>query len=200
MKLDHTFEIQATPERAMAVMLDGERVIPCMPGAELDRKVDDRNWKSTMTVALGPVKMHFVADVHIDQIDEQAGRARLNFSARDTRGMGGAQGSSAAEFTPTGDGRTRVNLATDVSFSGRAAQLGRPNVVNDVSQALVERFARCLQVQLTGSPEEAERAQSHAPLSGAAVMGAAVKGMAGRILGRDKHDDDGDEPPREGST
>jgi len=143
-----------------------------------------------MTVSLGPVKMHFVADVHVDQIDEEAKRARLVFAGRDTRGMGGAQGWSAAHFVGTEGGRTRVELDTEVQFSGKAAQMGRPNVVNDVSQTLVGRFARCLQVQITGSAEEAlhAREDTSKPLSGITVMGAAVKGAVGRLFDRD---DDG---------
>lgn len=175
----------------MALLLDGNRVIPCMPGAELDSQVDERTWKAKMTVALGPVKMHFVADVHVDQIDEETKRARLVFTGRDTRGMGSAQGTSAAHFVGVEGGRTRVELDTDVQFSGKAAQMGRPNVVNDVSQTLVGRFAHCLQIQLTGSAEEAMHARedSSKPLSGMTVMGAAAKGAVGRLLGRDKDDD-----------
>lgn len=192
MQLEHRFEVDADPDRAMALMLDGERVIPCMPGAALDSKVDDRNWKSKMTVSLGPVKMFFAADVSIDEVDEQARSARLNFNGRDTRGMGGAQGKCRARFVPIDDNRTRIELDTDVSFSGKAAQLGRPNVVNDVSQALVGRFAQCLQVQLTATDEEATQARDEAskPLSGATVMGAAIKGSASRLFRRDKDDDD----------
>ncbi|MCC6831020.1 MAG: SRPBCC family protein [Thermoleophilia bacterium] len=185
----------ASPDQAMALMLDGNRVIPCMPGAELDTQVDERTWKAKMTVSLGPVKMHFVADVHVDQIDEEGKRARLVFAGRDTRGMGGAQGSSAAHFVPVEGGRTRVELDTDVQFSGKAAQMGRPNVVSDVSQTLVGRFAHCLQIQLTGSAEEAlhAREDSSKPLSGISVMGAAAKGAVGRLLNRDKDDTDNDE-------
>jgi uncharacterized protein len=191
-QLEHSFEVGADPDRAMALMLDGERVIPCMPGAALDRKVDDTHWKAKMTVALGPVKMMFTADVTVDEVDHDARRARLVFTGRDTRGMGGAQGKARAHFVPVEGGRTRVEMTTDVSFSGKAAQLGRPNVVNDVSQALVGRFARCLEVQLTSTDEEAARVrdESSKPLSGTSVLGTAIKGSASRLFGRDRDDDE----------
>ncbi|MFN8123266.1 MAG: SRPBCC family protein [Thermoleophilia bacterium] len=202
MKLEHRFEVTASPDQAMALMLDGNRVIPCMPGAELDTQVDERTWKAKMTVALGPVKMHFVADVHVDQIDEEAKRARLVFTGRDTRGMGSAQGASAAHFVGIDGGRTRVELDTDVQFSGKAAQMGRPNVVNDVSQTLVGKFAHCLQIQLTGSAEEAMHARedSSKPLSGITVMGAAAKGAVGRLFHRDKDEDDTDNDEGKGDA
>jgi hypothetical protein len=35
--------------------MDPERVVPCIPGAQLTEVVDDRTWKSKMAVKLGPV-------------------------------------------------------------------------------------------------------------------------------------------------
>jgi len=140
-------------------------------------------------------ELESVTKRHVDQIDEESKRARLVFTGRDTRGMGSAQGASAAHFVGIEGGRTRVELDTDVQFSGKAAQMGRPNVVNDVSQTLVGKFAHCLQIQLTGSADEAMHARedSSKPLSGITVMGAAAKGAVGRLFHRDKDDTDNDE-------
>ena len=35
MKLEHQFEVHASHEQTLNLLLDAERVIPCMPGAEL---------------------------------------------------------------------------------------------------------------------------------------------------------------------
>ena len=45
-------------------------------------------------------------------------------------------------------------MATDLRFSGQAAQLGRPGVVKDVSNKLVGQFAECIKGQLSAAPEE----------------------------------------------
>ena len=68
------------------------------------------------------------------------------------------------------DGGTRIAIATDLSLSGAVAQYGR-GMIQDVSAALVNQFADCLQAQLTASPDEAT-----------AALGAAAKPVAGLPL------------------
>jgi carbon monoxide dehydrogenase subunit G len=44
-------------------------------------------------------------------------------------------------------------MNTDLRFSGQVAQLGRPDVVQDVSNRLVDQFAACIQARLSATPE-----------------------------------------------
>ena len=41
-------------------------------------------------------------------------------------------------------------MDTDLRFSGQVAQLGRPEVVQDVSNKLVNQFAECIKARLSG--------------------------------------------------
>ena len=47
-------------------------------------------------------------------------------------------------------------METNVTFSGQAAQLGRPTVIHDVSTRLVDDFARRIGAQLGTVSEPAE--------------------------------------------
>ena len=191
MKLEHAFEVPASPEQTLALLLDAERVVPCMPGARLVEVVDDRTWKAAMGVKLGPVGMQFLVDVNLLDRDDAAHTVRLGLSGRDTRGKGGAEGTVDSVLTPAGAG-TRVEMTTDLRFSGQVAQLGRPGVVQDVSNKLVDQFAGCIKAQLSASPEVAAAAVEEAqkPLSGfslaIAALGSAIKRMLGRGGGRDE--------------
>jgi len=62
-KLEHAFEVPASPEQTLALLLDAQKVVPCMPGATLKEVVDDTTWKASMAVTLGPVGMQFLVDV-----------------------------------------------------------------------------------------------------------------------------------------
>jgi len=188
-KLEHAFEVPASPEATLRLLVDAERVVPCMPGAELTEVVDDRHWKARMTVKLGPVGMDFLNDVTLVEVDEANGHVKMEATGRDTRGKGGANATIDASVVGT-EGGTRVQMATDVHFSGQAAQLGRPSVVQDVSSKMVGQFAECLKGQLAAAtPEEAAQAAQQAqaaqkPISGFALFIAAVKGAIARLFGR----------------
>ena len=77
-------------------------------------------------------------------------------------------------------------MATDLRFSGQAAQLGRPSVVQDVSNKLVNQFADCLKAQLSASPEQAAEAvqQAQKPISGFSLMVGALVASIKRVFGR----------------
>ena len=68
-----------------------------------------------------------------------------------------------------------MDIVTDLSLSGPAAQYGR-GIVADVSSQLVGRFADCLRAQLETEPEHAEAAVVEAgkPVSGLQLGLAAV--------------------------
>jgi carbon monoxide dehydrogenase subunit G len=185
-KLEHSFEVPASPDQTLALLLDAERVIPCMPGAELKEIVDENTWKAAMGVKLGPVGMQFLVDVKLLDRDDAARRVTLGVSGRDTRGKGGAQGEVKSALTAADGGGTRVDMATDLHFSGQVAQLGRPGVVQDVSNKLVDQFANCIKAQLSASPEEAAAVvtETGKPISGLSLAIAALVSTIKRLFGR----------------
>jgi carbon monoxide dehydrogenase subunit G len=186
-KLEHEFEVPASPRATLRLLLDADRVVPCMPGATLTEAVDERNWRAGMVVKLGPVSMEFDAQVRLLEIDEAAGTVKMEASGRDTRGKGGANATIDSKLTAVGSG-TRVHMSTDLRFSGQAAQLGRPSVVQDVSERIVTQFADCIRAQLTATPEQAAAAveRTARPVSGLSLFLTAIKGALGRLFGRGK--------------
>jgi carbon monoxide dehydrogenase subunit G len=166
MRLENSFEVPATPEQAWDLLLDIPRVVPCMPGAELTETVDDSNWKANVAVKLGPVSLTFATDVKREEVDEAARRVSLSANGRETRGRGAARAKVESSLAAA-NGGTRVDIVTDLSLSGPAAQYGR-GMVADVSSQLIGRFADCLKKQLEASPAEAEAAVVEAakPVSG----------------------------------
>jgi uncharacterized protein len=176
MKLENSFEVPARPEQAWSLLLDVPRVVPCMPGAELTEVVDDSNWKAKMNVKLGPISLTFATDVTRQEVDEAARRVVLSARGRELRGRGQARATVESRLAAA-NGGTRVDIVTDLSLSGPAAQYGR-GLVADVSSQLVDRFADCLRAQLESEaePERAEAvvAQAAKPVSGLRLGLAAV--------------------------
>jgi carbon monoxide dehydrogenase subunit G len=186
MNLQHEFDVPGSPQATLELLLDAERVVPCMPGASLVEVADDGTWKTTMTVKLGPVAMEFANDVRIVENDPSAGKVRLDLSGREKRGRGSAVATVDAQLLPH-EGGTRVTMTSDVRFSGQAAQLGRPSVIQDVSTRLVDEFARCLRDRLAESESASETATLQQPpvqkpLSGLSLVAAAVRGAVARLF------------------
>jgi uncharacterized protein len=156
MKLENEFTVPAPVDRAWEVLLDLERVAPCLPGAAIDGREGDAH-TGTMTVKIGPITARYKGTVRIEESDEQAHRAVMRAQARDARG----QGTAAATITSTMeavDGGTRVRVETDLRITGPAAQFGR-GVMQDVSAKMMGRFADCLE----GLMGEAEAPAAAAP-------------------------------------
>jgi uncharacterized protein len=146
MKLTHEFTINTPVERAWEVMLDLERVTPCLPGAALTAQVDEE-YEGTMTVKLGPVTTKYNGTVKIAEADEGARRAVIKASGKDARGQGTASANITSTLHDEGSGATRVRVETDMRLTGRVAQFGR-GVQQDVATKIMDRFADCLEREL----------------------------------------------------
>jgi carbon monoxide dehydrogenase subunit G len=109
-----------------------------MPGATLDRVVDDDTFKATMQVKFGPISLSFGADI-VRRRDEDARRVVLEVKARELKGRGRSDATIESSIEPAGDG-TRVTSVTDLTLQGAVAQYGR-GVIPDVSNRLVGEFA-----------------------------------------------------------
>ncbi|HYZ81019.1 MAG TPA: SRPBCC family protein [Solirubrobacteraceae bacterium] len=149
MKLQNSFTVPAPVERAWEILLDLERVAPCLPGAELDVG-DGREFEGRMAIKIGPVVSRYAGTVRIEEADADARRAVMRAQARDARGAGTAAATIATEMHPTAEG-TRVDVETDIQISGPAAQFGR-GVMQEVSSKLMGRFADCLAAEMAAEP------------------------------------------------
>ena len=188
MRLENSFDVPAPRNAAWDLLMDVPRVVPCMPGAELEETVSDSAWKAKLSVKLGPIALTFATDVAREAADEAVGQVTLDARARELRGRGGAQARIQSSLTEIEDG-TRIDIVTDLTLSGAVAQYGR-GIVQDVSLQLVGRFADCLKAQLVATPEEAAAAvaEQAKPVSGLSLglgaLGRAITRLLARLLGR----------------
>jgi carbon monoxide dehydrogenase subunit G len=169
MRLEHSFTVPVPVDAAWAVLLDLERIGPCMPGATVTG-VDGDDFTGTVKVKLGPVTLTYQGKGRFVERDEAAHRAVVEASGRDTRSAGTASAKVTSTLTEEGD-VTRVDVVTDLTVTGRPAQFGR-SMISDVSAKLIGQFADCLAQTLTGpvaaagpAPEAEEAAPAPAPVT-----------------------------------
>ena len=146
MQLTHTFTVPVPVEQAWDVLLDIERIAPCMPGASLD-DVDGDDFSGRVKVKLGPISLTYQGNASFVEKDEGARRAVIKARGKDQRGNGTASATVTAQLTDVA-GATRVDVLTDLDITGRPAQFGR-GVMLDVGNKLIGQFADRLAAQLT---------------------------------------------------
>ena len=153
MRIDNTFTVGLPAEDAWKVLLDVERIAPCMPGAELQEITEDE-YRGVVKVKLGAITAQYKGAVRFAEVDEAGRRIVLRAEGRETRGQGNASATVTATLRPAGEGRTEVAIETDLTISGKIAQFGR-GVMADVSSKLMAQFATCLESTILSGPASA---------------------------------------------
>ena len=148
MKLEHEFRVDVPVEEAWRVLLDVERIAPCMPGAQL-QEVEGDEYRGIVKVKVGPITAQYKGTARIVESDDANHRAVIRAEGRDTRGQGNASATATAVLQPDGDG-TRVSIDSDVTITGKVAQFGR-GVIADVSAKLLDQFVACLERDVLSS-------------------------------------------------
>ncbi len=146
MKLENEFTVDAPVDEAWNVMLDLERVTPCLPGAQLTEQAGDGEHKGQMRIKLGPVTQDYEGRVWFEETDESQHRAVLRADGQDARG----QGTASATITSTlheENGSTRVRVETDMQITGRAAQFGQ-GIQQEVASKIMDQFSDCLEKEV----------------------------------------------------
>jgi len=152
MELEHSFSVPVPAERAWDVLLDVERVAPCMPGASLD-SVDGDNITGKIKVKVGPIQMTYAGTAKFTERDKAAGVVTLEASGKETRGAGTASASVRSELKADGD-QTHVVVHTTLNVTGKPAQFGR-GVMAEVGGRLIGIFATNLAAMLAAEPASA---------------------------------------------
>ncbi len=138
MELNNDFEVSAPIEKAWAVLTDVERIAPCLPGAQL-QEVEGDEYRGIVKVKVGPITAQYKGAASFVEKDDINKKAVLKADGRDTRGAGNASAFITAQLTPVGN-RTKVEVRTDLTVTGKVAQFGR-GVMADISAKLMRQFA-----------------------------------------------------------
>jgi uncharacterized protein len=162
MELEHSFSVPVPVERAWDVLLDVERVAPCMPGATLD-SVEGDSISGRIRVKVGPIQMTYAGTAKFTEKDQAAHVVVLEAAGKETRGAGTAAASVRSELTADGDS-TKVTVHTTLNVTGKPAQFGR-GVMAEVGGKLIGIFASNLAAMLAAS----ESAPAASELAAAAV-------------------------------
>ena len=184
MEFDNSFEVPLPPDKAWPVLMDIERIAPCMPGAQLTEVVDKTTYKGNIAVRLGPVALTFAGTVKFEAIDDVARTARVKAQGADAKGRGGANAAASFRMEPTPAG-SKVLVHTDLALSGSVAQYGRGvGMIQATAAQIINQFAGNLKAQLAATPAAGapDAAAPGAPAPAASAPPPAAKPISGFSL------------------
>jgi len=156
-ELDNSFTVPVPPEQAWDVLLDVERIAPCMPGASV-LSVDGDEIEGQVKVKLGPLSLTYKGTAKFTDKDQASHTIAIEANGKETRGAGTASANVTATLKPGDTGaETVVSIHTALNVTGRPAQFGR-SLLPEVSGKLIQQFATNLEAMITADTATEETA------------------------------------------
>src|ERR1700735_1058908 len=152
-ELDNSFTVPVPPEQAWDVLLDVERIAPCMPGASVT-SVEGDEIEGQVKVKLGPLSLTYKGTAKFTDKDQAGHAISIEATGKETRGSG------------TAAGQTLVSIHTSLNVTGKPAQFGR-SLLPEVSGKLIQQFATNLEAMINA--DTAAAAGTAAPVADDAV-------------------------------
>jgi len=167
-RIENTFQVADSVDRVWELLSDPRKVVVCVPGAQLTETIDERTFKGSISVKVGPSVTDYKGQVHIERLDAQAHEIEMVGKGQDVRGRGSASMKMTGSIRALPDGGAEVSAVSEVNVVGLLAQLGS-RMIQDVSAVMFKEFVRRFQEQLAQAPKPAAPAvPSAAPLPPAA--------------------------------
>ena len=182
MQLENSFQVGAPPDRVFDYLLDVNKVVGCVPGAELTEVVDASTFKGKVKVKVGPISVAYNGTARISERNDSDRTASLTAEGRETTGQGTAKATAYMSVEAAGSGST-VKIVTDYHVAGRVASFGR-GVMEDVSKRIVNDMAACIKANLEAAePDEVDDEQLRGP--GAETHESAARAPQRQIVARE---------------
>ena len=172
-ELDNSFTVPVPPEQAWDVLLDVERIAPCMPGASVT-SVEGDEIAGQVKVKLGPLSLSYKGTAKFTEKDPASHTIAIEATGKETRGAGTASATVHASLKPAdAEGQTTVSIHTSLNVTGRPAQFGR-SLLPEVSGKLIDQFAANLGALIGSTSPSAEAEPEAAPAQDATATGDAA--------------------------
>jgi len=194
LRIEKTFQVTQPIEQVWSLLSDPAKVASCVPGAQIREKVDDKTFKGSISVKVGPSLTDYKGEVQILRLDRQNHEIEIQGKGQDVRGRGSASLTMTGKLAALDGGVTQVTSVSEVNVVGILAQMGS-RVITEVSNIMFDKFSqnfRALLEQSADQPTVANVAtdtavptplvQPPAPVEGGTIAWQAITQMFGRWL------------------
>ena len=174
-KSEKNFELNANIATVWNVLINPEKIVTCVPGAELTDTIDENHLKGTVKIKIGPVTAKFNGDVEIEKINPSNYELAMTGKGSDISGKGGASMSMWLKLNAL-EKRTKVCCRMTLSITGRIAQFGA-RMIDAVNNKMFEQFISNfthMMDQGNGDESNEGRTKEVEPVKAASLVGSVI--------------------------
>jgi hypothetical protein len=172
-QIEKTFQVTEPVEQVWALLSDPRKVAACVPGAKIIEQADEKTYKGTISVKVGPSSTDYKGDLEIVRLDAVNYEIEILGKGQDVRGRGSASMKLTGKLRSLENGGTEVASLSEVNVVGILAQMGS-RVISEVSNIMFAAFTKNFQAQLQ-NPDAAASVEVK-PVNAASLAWAAAKG------------------------
>ena len=185
LKIEERFELDAHPDEAWAYLTHPERIVVCLPGAELTEIVDERNYAGGVKVKLGAVAMEYQGTVEFTELDHEQRVVRMEGKGRERRGGGTVSLTMESRVRELEGDRCEVTVMADIQLAGKIVRFGR-GMIQRVTAEIFKEFTACLAAELAaGDPASTPASSSSEALPLFPLLLRSVRSWLRRLFGRE---------------
>jgi len=173
MQIEKTFQVKEPVEQVWSLLSDPRRIATCVPGAKITDQVNEKTYKGTISVRVGPTTTDYNGELEIVRLDSQNHEIEILGKGQDVKGRGSASMKMTGKARALEDGSTEITSVSEVNVVGILAQMGS-RVISEVSNIMFAQFVKNFQAQLQ-QPADATAGEAK-PISAASLAWAAAKG------------------------
>jgi carbon monoxide dehydrogenase subunit G len=137
--LDKQYPVSAGLDAAWAVLSNINELATCMPGAQITEQVDDRNYKGSVRVKVGPAVAAFAGTIEVLALDSASRSLKMVGKGAD-KGGSSASMELTATLLPAEGGTSTLQGHAQVIVNGKFAQFGG-RMMTSVSDMILAQFA-----------------------------------------------------------
>jgi carbon monoxide dehydrogenase subunit G len=171
------FELDAPPETVWTHLVDPERIVVCLPGAELLGQDDERTYEGTIKVSVGAITVGYRGKVVFEEIDADERFVRIKGRGREKAGSGTAMLTMESRVSALEGGRSEVTVDAEVKLAGKIVRFGR-GMIETISTEIFSEFTSRLQALLAEDTASSAGEAGSAPETAPAQAGEPAESLA----------------------
>ena len=148
-------KVAVTPEHVWAMLLDPTTLEAVIPGCHGVRKVSETQFRSDVTIGVGPVKGRYRATITLSDFDRPNG-VTLGGTAEGALGFGSGKG--RITLAPEADGGTLLHYRYEAEIGGKVASIGG-RLLDGAARVIIRQFFAEL-ARKAGGNNHADRGSS----------------------------------------